>query len=86
VKPKELQQVAQDRTQWRAATRHASTSLEEDRRLRQTTARERRHRAASAPVTDTEFQCPTCHRLCRSRLGLQSHSRVHGKEHRPRRS
>jgi hypothetical protein len=26
-------------------------------------------------VTDTEFQCPTCHRLCRSRLGLQSHSR-----------
>jgi exonuclease III len=86
VKPKELQQVAQDRTQWRAATRHASISLEEDRRMRQISARERRHRAAAAPVTETEFRCPTCNRLCRSRLGLQSHSRVHGKEHRPRRS
>jgi hypothetical protein len=54
--------------------------------MRQISARERRHRAASAPVTDIEFQCPTCYRLCRSRLGLQSLSRVHGKEHKPRRS
>jgi hypothetical protein len=45
--------IAQDRTHWQAATRRASTSLEEDSRMRHISACESRHRAASVPVTDT---------------------------------
>ena len=39
--------------------------------------------AASAPATAMAFQYPTCLKLSKSRLGLQSHSRVHWQEHRP---
>ena len=39
-------------------------------------------RAFSADITATELQCPTCScRLCASRLGLQSHQRIHGWSH-----
>ena len=41
-----------------------------------TAARERHCRAASAVIT-TDFQCLHCSRQCASRLGLQSHLRVH---------
>ena len=40
-------------------------------------AYERPHRTSSAKITTTEFQCPICFRLCASRLGLQSHQRIH---------
>ena len=77
VKPTELVRTAQDRLQWRALIRRASASLEEERRYQAQATRERRHRAASTPATTTDFQCPVCSRLCKTRLGLQSHSRIH---------
>lgn len=77
LKPAEMVHAAQDRQKWRALTKKASASLEEERRLQAQAARERRHRAASTPATTADFQCPICSRLCKSRLGLQSHSRIH---------
>ena len=44
-------------------------------------AYERSQRTFSADITTTEFQCPTCSRLCASRLGLQSHQRIRGWSH-----
>ena len=57
-------------------TQSASSALEEERRHQAQSARERRHLAASIPATKN-FQCPDCARLCKSRIGLQSHSRTH---------
>lgn len=77
IKPRELEECAMDRPEWRAQIHRAAANFEEARRQRLTDARERRHRAASTVITTTDFQCPHCSRLCASRLGLQSHLRVH---------
>ena len=77
IKPAELVSAALDRQRWRTLARRASTSLEEERRRQSEVARERRHRSVSVPAATAKFQCPDCSRLCKSRLGLLSHSRVH---------
>ena len=77
IHPKELEAAASDRSHWCSLTRTASTRFEDDRRQSLMAAYERRHRACSADITTTEFQCPTCSRLCASRLGLQSNQRIH---------
>ena len=77
IKPKELEERAKDKAKWRALTHKAAANYEEARYQKLTAAREKRHRAASAVTTTTDFQCPHCSRLCASRLGLQSHLRVH---------
>ena len=61
----------------RTPTQSASSALEEERRHQAQSARERRHLAASIPATAADFPCPVCARLCKSRIGLHSHSRTH---------
>ena len=58
-------------------TQSASSALEEERRHQAQSARERRHLAASIPATNANFHCPDCAQLCKSRIGLQNHSRTH---------
>ena len=77
IKPKELEERAVDRAKWRALTHKAAANYEEARHQKFTAARDKRHRAASAVTTTTDIQCPHRSRLCASRLGLQSHLRVH---------
>ena len=73
----ELVATALDRQRWRTLSQSASSALEEERRHHAQSARERRHLAACIPATNANFQCPDCARLCKSRIGLQSHSRTH---------
>ena len=77
IKPKELEERAMDRPKWRALTHKAAANCEEARHQKLTAARDKRHRAASAVITTTDFQCPHCSRLCAFRQGLQSHLRIH---------
>ncbi|KAK4305467.1 hypothetical protein Pmani_022628 [Petrolisthes manimaculis] len=72
-----LEACASDRLGWRSLTSRATAAFEEDRRRRLAAARDRRHRAASTSVQNTNFQCNTCGRLCASSFGLQSHMRRH---------
>ena len=71
--PTELVATALDRQRWRTLSQSASSALEEERRHQAQSARERRHLAACIPATNANFQCPDC----KSRIGLQSHSRTH---------
>ena len=77
IPPTELVATALDRQRWCTLTQSASSTLEEERRHQAQSARERRHLAVSIPATNANFQCPDCARLCKSRIGLQSHSRTH---------
>ena len=77
IKPEELSITASNRQGWKTVSRQAVAALEESRRSQALAARERRHRAAASPARTTEFQCPVCHRLCKSNLGLYSHKRSH---------
>ena len=77
IPPTELVATALDRQRWRTLTQSASSALEEKCRHLAQSARKRRHLAASIPATTANFQCPVCARLCKSRIGLQSHSRTH---------
>lgn len=77
IEPKELEECASDRPRWRTKIHDAVNTFEEARRQKITAAREQRHRASSAVITTTDFQCPYCSRICASSLGLRSHLRVH---------
>ena len=77
IPPTELVATALDRQRWRTLTQSASSALEEEHCHQAQSARERRHLAACIPATNANFQCPDCARLCKSRIGLQSHSRTH---------
>ena len=77
IPPTELVATALNRQRWRKLTQSASSALEEERRHQAQSARERRHLPASIPATNANFQCPDCARLCKSRVGLQNHSRTH---------
>ena len=77
IPPTELVATALDRQRWRTLSQSVSSALEEERRHQAQSARERRHLAACIPATNANFQCPDCAWLCKSRIGLQSHSRTH---------
>ena len=77
IPPTELVATALDRQRWCTLTQSASSALEEERRHQAQSARERCHLEASIPATNANFQWPDCARLCRSRIGLQSHSCTH---------
>ena len=79
ITPKELEPRAHDRTGWRALTRHAMDTFEERRRTQIEEARERRKASADAPGNPDLFPCPHCPRTCKSRIGLHSHLRAHGR-------
>ena len=74
IPPAELVATALGIQYWRTLTR---SSLEEERRQEAQSARECCYLAASVPATTANFQRPVCTRLCKSRIGLQSHSRIH---------
>ena len=82
IPPTDLVAIALDKQGWRTLKQIASPSLEEERRHQAQSARERHHLAASIPVTTANFQCPVCALFCKSRIGLQSHSRIHRQRHR----
>ena len=75
IHSKELKVAASERSQWRTIIRNASVNFENDRH-----ARDSCHRTIHATVTTMEFQCSHCARNCMSRLGLQSHLRVHRRD------
>ncbi|XP_038077400.1 uncharacterized protein LOC119745248 [Patiria miniata] len=78
IPPKQLEERAQDPAGWRAVTKQATDSFEKSRRNSVMEARERRKAAAAAvPTAPGQFLCSHCGCLCRSRLGLHSHMRVH---------
>ena len=77
IPPTEMVATALDKQRWHKLTHTASSAPEEERRHLAQSTRERRHLAACIPATNANFQCPVCVRLCRSRIGLQSHSRTH---------
>ena len=79
ISHKELEPRAHDRTGWRALTRHAMDTFEETRRTQIEEARERRKASADAPGNPGLFPCPHCPRTCKSRIGLHSHLRAHGR-------
>ena len=76
-KPKELLESATDGPKWRALIHKAATNYEEAQHQKLTAATEKRHTAASAAITSTDFKCPICSRLCASRLELQIYLCVH---------
>ena len=76
---KELEPRAHDRTGWLALTRHAMDTFEERPRTQIEEARERRKASADAPGNPDLFPCQHCPRACKSRIGLHSHLRAHGR-------
>ena len=77
IQPRQLEACASDRSGWRSLTYKATAAFDEDRRQRLAAARDKRHRAASTSIQNTDFLCSTCGRLCASSFGLRSHMRRH---------
>ena len=65
------EQVANDRTKWRATVRRSKAAVEQKRRDTYETSHNTRHNIP----TQTNFQCTRCDRHCRTKAGLRAHER-----------
>lgn len=84
IQPKKLESEVLDRSKWRSLTLQAQTNFEEQRRENVREARTRRKASSIQPPGPGQFPCPHCPRTCRSRIGLTSHLRTHGRRDTPR--
>ncbi|KAL8568560.1 hypothetical protein ACOMHN_058497 [Nucella lapillus] len=76
IAPANFEALAADRSSWQLATRSAIKTAEQWREEKWEKRKAcRRQRAKSALSDDTVYTCNNCSRACRSRIGLQSHSR-----------
>ncbi|KAJ4938360.1 hypothetical protein JOQ06_002980 [Pogonophryne albipinna] len=77
IRPEALEDAAADRNTWRQLCRDGTKMLEEERTARRQERRLRRNTPTVAVATATTYTCPTCNRICGSRIGLLSHQRTH---------
>lgn len=76
IVPACLESLAEDRSSWRATTRLAIKTAEEKREVQWADRRaRRRERSDILSPDDSVFTCVTCNKICRSRIGLYSHTR-----------
>ncbi|XP_063609394.1 uncharacterized protein LOC134783447 [Penaeus indicus] len=75
--PEHLEEAAQDRVKWRSLIGLAKDTFEMSRTEHQLELRDKRKTAAAAGPG--QFPCHHCERICRSRIGLHSHLRVHNR-------
>ena len=74
--PESLEELASDRSQWRAACHNGARSFEHGRNERMRERRQRRHEIRP-PNQEDVYPCNRCGRVCLSRVGLTSHLRAH---------
>ena len=67
--------LASDRGAWKTNCAKALQEGEKLLHITVDTRRERQKTRALAPPTNSTYVCGSCHRICRSRIGLQSHLR-----------
>ena len=79
IAPTMLESYSSDRADWRSRCFNGATKCEEKRTERMRSRRIRRHQLQNQNVAqeDGGHPCPTCGRVCLSRIGLQSHMRAH---------
>ena len=80
INPDNWEELAQDRSVWRALVHSGVTSYEEKRVEEQVQKRQQRKSRASTtsqPGSPPALTCPHCRRLFRARIGLISHLRTH---------
>ena len=76
IAPTDLEALTADRNVWWLTTKSAAVRIKQKLKEQHEMNRQRtRVRAASDTLDDTAFECPTCKKTCRSRIGLYSHSR-----------
>ena len=74
IPPPDLESLAMGRAVWRTMCLDA-VSRSEERRL--DALKEKRAQRKDGPPVSSNFQCDTCGRMCRSRIGLFAHTRTH---------
>ncbi|CAJ1069722.1 LOW QUALITY PROTEIN: uncharacterized protein LOC117545945 [Xyrichtys novacula] len=80
IRPEDLETAASDRDAWRQYCYEGTQRLEEDRTARRHQKRLRRNTPApvtASITTTTTYPCPTCNRICGSRIGLFRHQQTH---------
>ena len=78
IDPSHLENLASDRAKWRNVCHRGARIFEEKRHEEMREKRERRHqRESQPPLQQGGYACPTCDRVCGSRIGLHSHMRAH---------
>lgn len=79
IPPPQLEELAADRIAWRSRIKTGAALFEARRNEWMEERRRRRHRPPRELAPGEGHICPTCGRLCLSRIGLHSHQRAHGR-------
>ena len=76
INPSTWEAMAADRSNWRLTVKEGTLRSDQKRSDQWEERRElRQQRSASILQPDSAFTCSNCNRICRSRIGLYSHSR-----------
>lgn len=82
INPTQLETLAHDRSAWRATCARATAHISDSNQQRRSDRRAQRHRReAGIPLADG-FPCPSCGKICGSRIGLHSHTKWHQRQQR----
>ena len=75
---RDWQKLASDRGEWRSVTKRTAKQFEDARVNNAKEKRKRRKESVSQAATydGQTFPCPSCPRMCRSKIGLFSHQRA----------
>lgn len=74
IEPKDIETYATDHQKWRSLCQNGTEQLTTHLN---NIAEEKRRRRHAPQQADGNFPCPTCGRVCKSRIGLSSHRRTH---------
>ena len=77
IKPADLEELAADRTTWRATCQQAVVNFEESRVRHLEDKRRQRKTGQVNTSASSDLQCDVCGRICGSKIGLFSHRRTH---------
>ena len=78
IQPTALETLASDRVSWRRAVHEGAKQIENNLSTKRADNRAKRaQRAAGIPTGHQSLPCPTCGRICGSRIGLHRHLQWH---------
>ena len=84
IQSSHLEILAGDRATWRSKVNNGAAALEQDRTAHRTRKRQQRHARQGVPAAaNPQLACPTCGKVCQSRIGLVSHTNAHRRRGHP---
>ena len=80
IDPSTMEDMAENRVDWRSACKEGLSRLEQSIHEARQARRLQRHNPPAQPPNCQDFECRLCGKICKSRIGLHSHTSWHARQ------